>query len=105
MQVARPGQPPGLAPGARAPMPEQPEHGTSHISVVDGEGRALALTSTIEAQFGARVMADGGTGLPGGHLLNNPLPDFSFTPADAAGPPVGTPLQRRQPPRPRAGPT
>jgi|CXWK01.1.fsa_nt_gi gamma-glutamyltranspeptidase/glutathione hydrolase len=105
MQVARPGQPPGLAPGARAPMPEQPEHGTSHISVVDGEGRALALTSTIEAQFGARVMADGGTGLPGGYLLNNQLTDFSFTPADAAGRPVANRLQAGKRPRSSMSPT
>ena len=105
MQVARPGQPPGLAPGARAPMPEQPEHGTSHISVVDGEGRAVALTSTIEAQFGARVMADGGTGLPGGYLLNNQLTDFSFTPADAAGRPVANRLQAGKRPRSSMSPT
>jgi gamma-glutamyltranspeptidase/glutathione hydrolase len=103
--LVRPGEPPGLAPGARAPMPEQPEHGTSHIGVVDGEGRAVALTSTIEAQFGARVMADGGTGLPGGYLLNNQLTDFSFTPADAAGRPVANRLQPGKRPRSSMSPT
>jgi gamma-glutamyltranspeptidase/glutathione hydrolase len=105
LQVARPGVPPGLAPGARAPMPEQRESGTSHISVVDGEGRAVALTSTIEAQFGARVMADGGTGLPGGYLLNNQLTDFSFTPADAEGRPVANRLQPGKRPRSSMSPT
>jgi gamma-glutamyltranspeptidase/glutathione hydrolase len=105
MKVAGPGQPPGLAPEARAPMPEQPEHGTSHISIVDGEGRAVAMTSTIEAQFGARVMADGGTGLPGGYLLNNQLTDFSFTPADDAGRPVANRLQPGKRPRSSMSPT
>jgi gamma-glutamyltranspeptidase len=35
------------------------------------------MTTSIEAQFGARLMSDGGTGLPGGFLLNNQLTDFS----------------------------
>ncbi|HSM22274.1 MAG TPA: gamma-glutamyltransferase family protein [Rubrivivax sp.] len=105
MNAARAGQPPGLAPVVRAPMPEQPEHGTSHISIVDGEGRAVAMTSTIEAQFGARVMADGGSGLPGGYLLNNQLTDFSFTPADAQGRPVANRLQPGKRPRSSMSPT
>ena len=29
-------------------MPEQPEYGTSHISIVDGYGNAIAMTTTIE---------------------------------------------------------
>jgi gamma-glutamyltranspeptidase / glutathione hydrolase len=47
--------------------------GTSHFSIVDGEGNAVALTGSIEAPFGARRMA-------GGFLLNNQLTDFSFRP-------------------------
>jgi gamma-glutamyltranspeptidase/glutathione hydrolase len=45
---------------------------TSHISIVDAEGNALSMTTTIENGFGSRVMA------PGGFLLNNELTDFSF---------------------------
>ncbi|HSQ72126.1 MAG TPA: gamma-glutamyltransferase, partial [Rubrivivax sp.] len=105
MKMALPGRPPGAVAGARAHMPEQPEFGTSHISVVDGEGRAVAMTSTIEAQFGARVMADGGTGLPGGYLLNNQLTDFSFLPADAEGRPVANRLQPGKRPRSSMSPT
>jgi gamma-glutamyltranspeptidase/glutathione hydrolase len=37
-------------------MPEQVEHGTSHISIVDGYGNAIAMTTTIEDQFGSRLM-------------------------------------------------
>jgi len=105
MKAAPPGQPPGAAPSAHATMPEQPEHGTSHISVVDGEGRAVALTTSIEAAFGARVMADGGSGLPGGYLLNNQLTDFSAAPADAAGRPIANRLQPGKRPRSSMSPT
>jgi len=105
MKSASPGQPPGTARSAHAPMPEQPEYGTSHISVVDGDGRAVAMTTSIEAAFGARVMADGGTGLPGGYLLNNQLTDFSALPADAAGRPVANRLQPGKRPRSSMSPT
>jgi len=105
MQSARPGRPPGGGPDALASMPAQPEHGTSHISIVDGAGRAVAMTSSIEAQFGARVMADGGTGLPGGYLLNNQLTDFALAPADAQGRPVANRLQPGKRPRSSMSPT
>ena len=101
---AAPGQPGGL-PIAWAPMPAQSEGGTSHVSVVDAEGRAVALTTTIETVFGARLMADGGSGLAGGYLLNNQLTDFSFTPADAAGRPVANRVQPGKRPRSSMSPT
>ena len=75
-------------------QPAQPEGGTSHISIVDADGRVLAMTTTIEAVWGARILADGGTGLPGGYLLNNELTDFSFAPADAQGRPSPTACSR-----------
>lgn len=105
MGVAPAGVPAGAAGQAWAPMPEQAEHGTSHISIVDGEGRALALTTSIEAAFGARIMSDGGTGKPGGFLLNNQLTDFSFTPADAQGRPVANRVQPGKRPRSSMSPT
>jgi len=90
---------------SHAPMPEQPEHGTSHISVVDSQGRAVAMTTTIEASFGAGVMADGGTGLPGGYLLNNQMTDFSLAPADAQGRPVANRIEPGKRPRSSMSPT
>ncbi len=90
---------------AYAPMPEQPEHGTSHISVIDAQGRAVAMTTTIEAAFGARLLADGGTGLPGGYLLNNQMTDFSLAPADAQGRPVANRVQPGKRPRSSMSPT
>lgn len=78
---------------AVAAMPEQPEYGTTHISVVDAQGRAVSLTSSIESAFGARLMVDG-------FLLNNQLTDFSFTARDAAtGRPVANRVQPGKRPR------
>ncbi|HEU4645809.1 MAG TPA: gamma-glutamyltransferase family protein [Burkholderiales bacterium] len=51
--------------------PETP--GTSHFSVVDAQGNAVAMTSSIEMAFGSRIQVRG-------FLLNNQLTDFSFNP-------------------------
>ena len=48
---------------------------TSHISVVDGSGNAVAMTTTIENGFGSRVLVRG-------FLLNNQMTDFAFAPKD-----------------------
>jgi gamma-glutamyltranspeptidase/glutathione hydrolase len=90
---------------AFAPMPEQAEHGTSHVSIVDAKGNALALTTSVEAAFGARLMADGGTGLRGGYILNNQLTDFSFLPEDAQGRPVANRVEPGKRPRSSMSPT
>ena len=70
---------------------------TSHFSIVDGEGRALAMTSTIEDGFGARLMV-------GGFLLNNQLTDFSFVPNEA-GVAVANRVQPGKRPRSSMSPT
>jgi gamma-glutamyltranspeptidase/glutathione hydrolase len=102
--VAPAGRPRGQ-PLAYAPMPAQAESGTSHMSIVDAEGHAVALTTTIEAAFGAHLMADGGTGKTGGYLLNNELTDFSFAPADASGRPIANRVQPGKRPRSSMSPT
>ena len=104
MKTAQPGAPSGAA-SAWAPQPTQPEFGTSQVSIVDGEGRALALTTTIESAFGARLMSDGGSGKAGGFLLNNELTDFSFAPADAQGKPIANRVQAGKRPRSSMSPT
>ena len=103
MRVARPGQP-GGGRSAYAPMPDQPEHGTSHISIVDDDGNAVAMTTTIESQFGSRQMVNV-TGAPGGFLLNNQLTDFSFAPADGTGRPIANRVQPGKRPRSSMAPT
>ena len=104
LKTALPGTP-GAVKTAYAPMPEQPEYGTSHISILDAFGNALAMTTTIEDQFGARLMTDGGTGKPGGFLLNNELTDFSFAPTDAQGQPIANRVQPGKRPRSSMAPT
>jgi gamma-glutamyltranspeptidase / glutathione hydrolase len=103
MKVAQPGTP-GTVKAAYAPSADQPEYGTSHISIVDGWGNALAMTATIEDQFGARQMVSVKGG-PGGFLLNNELTDFSFAPADAQGKPVANRVQPGKRPRSSMAPT
>ena len=104
MKTAKPGVP-GAVGKAYAAMPEQPEYGTSHISIVDSFGNAIAMTTTIEDQFGSRLMTDGGTGKAGGFLLNNELTDFSFAPTDAEGKPVANRVQAGKRPRSSMAPT
>ena len=49
--------------------------GTSHLSVIDDKGNAVALTSTVNLGFGAHLVA-GKTGI----VLNNEMDDFSLQP-------------------------
>jgi len=98
------GQPGGVN-SSWASMPEQPEYGTSHISIVDAWGNALAMTTTIEAGFGSRLMVNTSQGRTGGFLLNNQLTDFSFTPTDAQGRLVANRLEPGKRPRSSMSPT
>jgi gamma-glutamyltranspeptidase/glutathione hydrolase len=53
-----------------APSPPQTSYGTSHLSAVDDRGQVVSMTMTIQAAYGAGIMA-------GGFLLNNELTDFT----------------------------
>lgn len=97
MGVAAPGTPRGAA-TTWAPAPPQPEYGTSQISIVDAHGNALAMTTSVEDQFGSRQLVHG-------FLLNNQLTDFSFLPADAAGRPVANRVEPGKRPRSSMAPT
>ncbi|WP_332775756.1 gamma-glutamyltransferase family protein [Polaromonas sp.] len=97
MKSAKPGVP-GAIKTAYGAMPDQPEYGTSHISIVDAQGNAIAMTTTIEDAFGARQMVKG-------FLLNNELTDFSFAPTDAQGKPVANRVQAGKRPRSSMAPT
>jgi len=63
-------------PPAGAPAPAE-SHQTTHFSVVDGRGAAVACTTTLNGSYGARVMA------PGGFLMNNEMDDFAAAPGSA----------------------
>lgn len=104
MKTAPAGQPGGQT-TSFAPMPAQTEYGTSHISVVDAQGRAVAMTTTIEAAFGSRRMVSTDPSRPGGFLLNNELTDFSLAPADAQGRPIANRVEPGKRPRSSMSPT
>ena len=70
---------------------------TSHISIVDAEGSALSMTTTIENGFGSRLMA-------GGFLLNNEMTDFSFV-GEKDGKLVANRVQPGKRPRSSMAPT
>ena len=76
MGVARPGSLPGTP--ARAADTTLELASTTHLSVIDAEGNAVALTSSVESAFGSRIMARG-------MILNNQLTDFAWIPRDAEG--------------------
>lgn len=48
---------------------------TTHTSVVDTEGNAAAITTTLNSNFGSKVVVDGA-----GFFLNNEMDDFSAKP-------------------------
>ncbi|ORZ35373.1 gamma-glutamyltranspeptidase [Catenaria anguillulae PL171] len=50
-----------------------PSHGTTHLSVVDESGMAVAVTTTVNLIFGSRIM-EPKTGV----ILNDQIDDFSF---------------------------
>ncbi len=97
MGRAKAGEPPNKRAQLLAPS-EGIENGTSHISVVDGQGNAVSMTTTIEDGFGARLMA------AGGFLLNNELTDFSFVPEED-GKPVANRVEPGKRPRSSMAPT
>jgi len=56
-------------------VPGHESNHTTHYSVVDADGNAVAVTTTINDWFGSRVTADGL-----GFLLNDEMDDFSSKP-------------------------
>ncbi|MBF6170390.1 gamma-glutamyltransferase [Nocardia blacklockiae] len=95
MGTAQPGD---FGPVPLGTGPQPPEHGTSHISVVDKYGNAAAMTTTVESAFGSFHVVDG-------FVLNNQLTDFSATPTAADGAPLANRLQPGKRPRSSMSPT
>jgi gamma-glutamyltranspeptidase/glutathione hydrolase len=62
----------------RAPMAVREGGNTTHLSVVDPQGNAVAMTTTLNDSFGSRVT------VPGlGFLLNDEMDDFTVKPGVA----------------------
>ena len=66
--------------------------GTSHFVIVDAQGNAVSMTTTVENLFGSGRMVDG-------FFLNNQLTDFSFSPEASDGTPAANALRPGKRPR------
>jgi len=71
----------------------EPGGQTTHLSTVDAEGSAVALTYTLEESYGSKAVVAGA-----GFLLNNEMGDFNLIPGrtDASGG-IGTPANQIAP--------
>ena len=91
------GNPPWRVDRGFAPDRVRGRPGTSHISIVDGDGNAVSMTTTIEGAFGSQLMVRG-------FLLNNELTDFSFLPT-RNGRPIANRVEPGKRPRSSMAPT
>ena len=86
-----PGMPAGRELLERWGREQSDDDGTSHVSIVDADGNAVALTATVESAFGSQRMV-------AGFMLNNQLTDFAFQPT-LNGKPVANALAPGKAPR------
>ena len=70
--------------------PTEPGAGTTHISIIDQDGNAVAMTATVEAAFGSSRWA-------AGFLLNNELTDFAREPTKGGKPVANAPGADKRP--------
>jgi gamma-glutamyltranspeptidase/glutathione hydrolase len=97
MRRAPPGQPRGAEVARWHDAVALELDSTTHLSVVDAEGNAVALTSSIEFAFGNHRFVRG-------FLLNNQLTDFAFR-ADEGGTLVANRVEGGKRPRSSMAPT
>jgi gamma-glutamyltranspeptidase/glutathione hydrolase len=71
--------------------------GTTHLSIIDNDGNAVALTATVEGWFGSSRWA-------GGFLLNNEMTDFARE-YDPDAPPAANAIGPGRRPRSSMSPT
>ncbi|MGE0733170.1 MAG: gamma-glutamyltransferase [Alphaproteobacteria bacterium] len=74
MGTAPPGEPPRRDGLRRGRDTTDESDGTTHLSIADGFGNVVAMTSTIENAFGAQITVRG-------FFLNNEMTDFAWLPA------------------------
>lgn len=89
MPTGVPGMP-GIGGAELAPDDVEKGLSTTHLSVIDGDGNAVSMTSSIETQFGSHMMVRG-------FLLNNQLTDFSFVPEKNGAPVANGPEPGKRP--------
>lgn len=98
MGLAKAGEPPMKRTDIWSLPAAQAEHpGTSHFSIVDDEGNAVAMTTSVGYAFGSRIFVHG-------FFLNNELTDFAMQPT-ANGQPVANRVEGGKRPRSSMSPT
>jgi gamma-glutamyltranspeptidase/glutathione hydrolase len=88
----RPGLAWEFAPGTPAERPS-----TSHFSIADKFGDAVAMTTSVQGAFGSQLMV-------GGFILNNQLTDFEYSP-EVGGKPVANRIEGGKRPLSSMSPT
>ena len=81
-----------FAPGDPSERPS-----TSHFSIVDKFGDAVAMTTSVQGAFGSQLMV-------GGFILNNQLTDFDYVP-EVGGKPVANRIEGGKRPLSSMAPT
>jgi gamma-glutamyltranspeptidase/glutathione hydrolase len=91
------GVPAGAAAWRFAPSASEERPSTSHFSIVDAGGDAVAMTTSVQGAFGSQLMV-------GGFILNNQLTDFEYLP-EADGKPVANRIEGGKRPLSSMAPT
>ena len=97
MATIAPGNPLPAAAWDYAPGIASERPSTSHYSIVDKYGGAVAMTTSVQGAFGSQLMV-------GGFILNNQLTDFDYVPA-AGGKPVANRVEGGKRPLSSMAPT
>jgi gamma-glutamyltranspeptidase/glutathione hydrolase len=92
-----PGEPLPAAAWEFAPGKPSERPSTSHFSIVDRFGDAVAMTTSVQGAFGSQLMV-------GGFILNNQLTDFDYVPT-AGGKPVANRVEGGKRPLSSMSPT
>ena len=90
-------------PGNLGPIPmgisgANAENGTTHMTIVDKDGNAVVMTTTVESGFGSFHMTNG-------FILNNQLTDFDPVPTDSTGALIANRVAANKRPRSSMAPT
>jgi gamma-glutamyltranspeptidase/glutathione hydrolase len=90
LRAVAPGTPSPVIAWEFAPSSPAERPSTSHFSIADSFGDAVAMTTSVQGAFGSQLMV-------GGFILNNQLTDFSFQPEENGRPIANRPDSGKRP--------
>jgi gamma-glutamyltranspeptidase/glutathione hydrolase len=77
MQDYRPGKAGNSSITKAGVFPQRESEETTHLSIIDKEGNAVSVTTTLNDSYGSKTVVSGA-----GFLLNNEMDDFSIKPGE-----------------------